>query len=417
MLLTIATLLFCALLLGAFMEKIKLPALLGFMLTGLIFSPYSADFLNLSPSFLKSLFLTNQQTAGSSDIRNLALFIILFRAGLGRDRSGLKENGAAAIRLSIIPALTEATLVTLGAHFLFHLPLIDAALLGFVIAAVSPAVIVPQMLELQEKGLGSNKNIPTLILASATVDDIIAISGFGICLSLISTANAATTDWRLLLIQVPLSLITGVTIGYYITRPLIRFLKASHLHAAFRACVLLGVAILLKEIDNRQLFPFSYLITIMTMGVTLRLHDHDLAEDISKQLTSLWKIAEIALFVLIGAMVDIDIALSVGVYGILIIAIGLTARSIGVWISLLNTKLNYKERLFCVLAFLPKATVQATIGGLALTLFYNGKISLHEGRATGDLILAMAALSIIITAPLGAMAIRLSRYKLLEQSK
>ena len=415
MLITISFLFIVAAVAGFLMEKIKLPALLGYMLIGLIFSPYMAASLEIE-GFFSNFFLTHKTTQNSSPVRILALCIILYRAGLGLDRAGLKENGMTTFSLSFIPCLLEAATVTYLGVLLFNLPWAEASVLGFVMAAVSPAVIVPLMLKLQEMKIGARKKIPTMILASSTVDDIIAISGFGICISLLDpNLQDNGIEWKRMMLEVPLSIITGIIISYYLSRPLIDVFKGFKLPMVGQVIALLGIAFAFKYIDENTRIPFSYLIATMSLGMSLRAFDHDIGETAAKGFFYLWKVAEIALFVLIGAMVNYQIAFDAGFHGFLILFFGLTARSVGVYICTLKSKLNMKEILFCIIAYTPKATVQATIGGIALSMFQEGKIWLYEGAETGDLILAMAAMSILITAPLGAIVTRIGSKKLLDQ--
>ena len=414
MLIALVTTFLIALVAGYLFEKIKLPALIGYMLTGLFFSPYMIDYTAIKGSFFETFFITHQTTADSSALRETALFIILFRAGLGLDKDGLKVHGLNALSISIVPCLLETAAITFFAHLLFQLPLIESAIIGFVLAAVSPAVIVPQMLELQKNGIGKKKNIPTLILAGSTVDDIIAISGFGICLSLL--APNLIGEWSILLLKVPLSIIAGIVIGHYLAKPLTLFLKKTSSSNFLSVPILLIIAFGFKELENSQLFFFSHLICILSLGISLQSADLQFSEVLAKHFAFVWNIAVVILFVLIGAMVNPKVAMSAGLYGLSILAIGLLARSIGVFISLYGSKLNLKERVFCVLSYLPKATVQATVGGITLSMFLNGNIKLYEGAQTGDLIIAIAAMSILITAPIGAISMRLFSKKLLVES-
>ncbi|MCM8527691.1 MAG: cation:proton antiporter [Lentisphaeraceae bacterium] len=403
---------FLALLCGYLFEKMKLPALLGYLLIGLCFSPYMLEFLQPNHPLINNSFISHTLINNSAILREIALFIILFRAGLGLDREGLKTHGMNALSLSVLPCLLEAAVVTFAAHLLFNLPLIESSIIGFIVAAVSPAVIVPQMLELQKKNIGTNKKIPTLVLAGSTVDDIIAISGFGICLSLLNPL--LSEDWRLMALKVPFSIISGLVIGYYTARPIVNILKKSYLNKICFVPILICVAFGFKQLEDSNLFFFSHLIAILTMGIAIQAYDFNFSESLSKMFAQVWYVAVVILFVLIGAMVNPKTALDAGFYGLIILIIGLSARSLGVYFSLMGSKLNAREKLFCVIAYLPKATVQATVGGITLSMFLKGKIWLHEGAQTGDLIIAIAALSIIITAPLGAIGIRIFSKKLLK---
>ena len=407
---------FCiALIAGYLFEKIKLPALLGYLITGLCFSPYALEWLQLEQSFFKNLFISHALTNNSAILRETALFIILYRAGLGLDREGLKAHGMNALSLSVLPCLIEAAIVTWAAHTFFNLPLIEASIIGFIIAAVSPAVIVPQMLELRKNEIGTDKKIPTLVLAGSTVDDIIAISGFGICLSLLNPNLA--DDWRLMAVKIPFSIISALVIGYYLAKPLIKILLESRLNKIFFVPMLILIAFGFKQLEDSNLFFFSHLIAILVLGIAIQAHDFIFSEKLSRMFAQVWYVAVVILFVLIGAMVNPKTAMDAGYYGIIILFIGLSARSVGVYLSLIGSNLNTNEKIFCIIAYLPKATVQATVGGITLSMFMKGKIWLHNGAETGDLIIAMAALSIIITAPLGAIGIRIFSKKLLNKPK
>ena len=427
MLITIVFLFLTAVLLGIIMEKLKLPALLGYMLTGICFSPSMAEVMQLESSWLTTLYLTHEQTRDSGPLRMTALFIILYRAGLGLDRAGLKENGVTALKLSILPCLLEAATVAVCAHYLFQFPMIEALMLGFVMAAVSPAVIVPIMLKLQEMKIGANKKIPTMILASSTADDIIAISGFGICLSLL--APQYQNNWQLMLLSVPISIIFGAMTGYYLARPLIALFKSAKLPSFFQALLLLLLAGLFKKFSEFSLqdigvstievarlsVPFSYLFATISLGMSIQIFSRETAIDIAKHFKYMWKLAELILFVLIGAMVNLNLAFDAGFFGLLILVAGLLARSFGVVLSTWDSQLNRKEILFCIIAYLPKATVQATIAGIAYNMFYKGELNLYHG--SGQLIITMAAMSILVTAPIGAVATRIASKKLLYVPK
>ena len=394
---------------GKLFEKFKLPALLGYMAIGILFSPSMADFL----TFFQSISFSRAELTESAPFRLFALFVILYRAGLGLDKSGLKENGRTAIKLSSLPCLSEAFCITVFAHFALGFLWIESALLAFVIAAVSPAVIVPMMLKLQEEKIGTDKKIPTLILASATLDDIIAITGFGVCLSLLSINSQEGP--LAAIIFLPFTIITGISFGWLLLRPLKTLLTNTKIHVSLKVLLLLAIAVFFKAVEESKLFPFSHLLAIMTLGFAVRDALQHNADDIAKAFYNIWRVAEIILFVLIGAMVDLKLLAQIGLIGLLILLIGLSARSAAVYISLNKSSLSPKEKLFCILAYLPKATVQATIGGLALSYFYDGTVKLFNGAEMGEFILAMAALSIVITAPLGALGIRYSNEKLLNK--
>ena len=380
------------------------------MSVGLLFSPGISELF--SP--LQSLSLSKTELLSSGPIRLLALFIILYRAGLGLDKADLRENGLTAIKLSFLPCLTEVCAITLLSHYIMGILWIESAMLAFVIAAVSPAVIVPMMLKLQEDKIGTDKKkIPTLILASATLDDILAITGFGVCLSLLSVDS--TESPLALVIFLPFCNCHWNHLWPITCKAFQKFLQQKKIHVSSKLLTLLFVALLLKNIEESKLFPFSYLLAIMTFGFAIRDELQNQADDLAKAFQQIWKFAEIVLFVLIGAMVNLSLVTDMGLVGIMILLLGLLARSLGVFFSLTPSKLNIKEKLFCAIAYLPKATVQATIGGIALSYFYDGQIKLFDGVQMGEFILAMAAMSIVLTAPLGAIGIRLSNQRLLAK--
>ncbi|MCM8534581.1 MAG: cation:proton antiporter [Lentisphaeraceae bacterium] len=409
MLLKIITIFIIAVIFGKLAEKLKLPKLLGYMLAGIVFSPHTQELLRLP----LELSFTKTELVKSTPVRLLALFIILFRAGLGLDKAGLIQNGKAAARLAILPCLCEATVIALFSHYFLGFLWPESFLLAFVISAVSPAVIVPMMLELKEKRIGTDKKIPTLILASASIDDIVAITGFGACLSILSVNMQES--WLVGLIFLPFSILTGFVSGVLIVRPLKSTLAATTTPAFLKVILLLAIAHLFKEIEETNIIPFSHLVAIMSFGFAIRETLLTKAEPISKSFYQIWQIAEVVLFVIIGAMVDLNLAMDMGLTGCFILFIGLCARSVASYLSLSGTNLNSSEKLFCTLAYWPKATVQATIGGLALSLFYEGSIKLYNGAEMGEFILTMAASSILITAPIGAIAIRLSSERLLSK--
>ncbi|MCH2208663.1 MAG: cation:proton antiporter [Lentisphaerales bacterium] len=387
----------------------KLPALLGYMATGLLFSPGISEIL--TP--LQQLSFSQSELISSGPFRLMALFIILYRAGLGLDKAALRENGHTALKLSFTPCLAEACAITLFSHYALGFLWIESALLAFIIAAVSPAVIVPMMLKLQEDKIGTGKKIPTLILASVTLDDILAITGFGVCLALLSINS--TEAPLAIIIFLPFAIVTGIAFGWLLIKPLKSFLTRPEIHVSLKVAGLLILALILKNIEESNLFPFSYLLAIMTFGFAIRDHLQHQADELAKAFQNIWKVAEVVLFVLIGAMVDLRLVAEMGLEGLILLTLGLSARSIGVYLSLNKSKLNLKEKFFCVIAYLPKATVQATIGGIALSYFYDGQIKLYQGAQMGEFIVAMAAMSIVITAPLGAIGIRLSNQRLLTK--
>ena len=403
-------------------KRINLPPLLGFLLTGIIVGQYTRSIIDpMLPDWLTSwvslptyifepIGITQWPFSNfklfslsyAAVVRKIALIIILTRAGLGIDRRALIRIGHPALRMSILPGLLEATLVAyISSHF-FRLPLMEGLIFGWVISAVSPAVIVPQMLRLKDQGYGQIKQIPTLILASATVDDVIAITMFDISIDLNMDGLTSTA---FLLLSIPIKIILGLFVGCGLGYILSLALARQHSRLVCVIMFFVGVVALhLLELEAN--WPISSLIGIMASGFTVLLLTPYLAQQLSSAFNQSWKVAETALFVLIGAEVDLALVGSAGVSGLAIISIGLIARSLGVSLSLIGSELNWKERIFCQISFLPKATVQAAIGGTAITLVENNTLNLNNGVETGQLILALSVLSIVVTAPLGATAIQ-----------
>lgn len=373
-------------------EKLKLPGLLGMLILGIIIGPHALNLINPDMMII------------SADFRRIALIVILLRAGLGLSVTDLKKCGRTAIKMSFIPGIIEGTLIIFVASYLLHFTLIQAGILGFIIAAVSPAVIVPLMLEFQEKKLGTNKQIPTMILASASIDDVFAITIFSTFLGLYTGTNL--NIW-FQIISVPLSIILGILLGGITGFILYKFFNKFTLQATNKVIILLAFAIILTSIETilENIVPIASLLGVMTLGFYLSEKDHEASLVLKNGLGYIWAFAHIFLFVLVGAEVDVTVAVDAGVYGIIIIAIGLIGRSIGVVISTVNSNLNMRERIFSVLSYTPKATVQAAIGSVPLAYGVDG----------GEIILAIAVLSIIITAPLGAIAITTFGKKLLVQ--
>jgi NhaP-type Na+/H+ or K+/H+ antiporter len=381
--LSLALIILFALLFGRFFDRLKLPALLGMLLIGILLGPYgfdliSQDILNIS-----------------SDLRMIALIVILIRAGLGIEKETLKKVGVPAIRLSFIPGLMEGAAVIIAAVYLLNFEFIEAGILAFIIAAVSPAVVVPQMLSLIEQGKGAAKGVPTLVLTGASVDDVVAITIFSAFLSIYG--GQQINIYRQIL-NVPLAIFLGIILGTVIALFLIYIFKKYHIRDTKKALLILSFGILMNSLEHflEGIIPIATLLGIMVIGFVIQERYSVLGKRLSSKFNKIWVFAELMLFVLIGAEVNIQLAFESGLLGLIIIAVGLTARSVGVLISLMGTELNLKERGFCVLAYTPKATVQAAIGAIPLA----------AGVASGELILALAVLSIVVTAPLGAAAIK-----------
>lgn len=379
--------------------KMKLPGLLGMIITGIILGPYALNLLDVS-------IVGNQVQRGiSGDIRTIALIIILLRAGLGINKEMLKKVGKVAAKMSAIPCLVEGFTIMFIAHKLLKLPMLEAGMLAFIVAAVSPAVVVPSMLYLKERKLGMLKGVPIIILAGSSIDDIFAITLFTAFLGM-SVSSGQSQSLAMQIMKIPIEIIGGILLGAIIAYLLIKLfnLEKIKLSDLEQLAVLIISAFAAKLIGDK--IHAAGLLSVMTIGFILLEKACDTAIKLGDRLNKIWFFAQIFLFVLIGAEVNIHVALDAGLIGIIIIAIGLLARTLGVMISLKGSELNMKERIFCAVAYSPKATVQAAIGGMPLA----------AGVASGELILAVAVLSIIITAPLGAIGINTLAPKLLEDN-
>ena len=385
-------------------KKAGLPGILGMIVAGIILGP---SVLNLIDPEIQAVL---------KEFKTIALIVILFRAGLGIDRETLNRIGGPAIRMGFIPVIVEGAAVAAVSYWLLDLPLYAAGMLGFIIAAVSPAVVVPSMLDLRENGFGKKKGIPTLILAGASVDDIIAITIFGVFASL---AAGAATNWTYVFLSVPAGILTGAGIGVVIGFISIWFFKKYHIRDTMKVIIFMIVAVIFYDTAElpaiKNFIPIAALLGVMAIGFIL-LEKYDvLANRMAAKFNKIWVLAEILLFVYIGTEVQISkIDHSLIGVGLVILLLGLIARSIGVGISLLGSELTLKEKIFCMIAYWPKATVQAAMGAVPLTMILSGQItSLSED--IGQVILAMAVLSIVVTAPLGAIGIKLTGPKLLNK--
>ena len=387
----LAIVIILGLLVNAIFTKIKLPGLLGMIIIGILVGPYGFNLL--SEEILKV----------SADFRKVALIIILLRAGFGISKEDLKKVGAPAIRLSCIPGLLEGFVIAYVSMSIFGFTFVQGGILGFIIAAVSPAVIVPSMLDFMEKGLGERKGIPTLILAGASIDDVFAITIFSTFLGIYSGSKV---NIGIKILSIPISIILGIAAGAIMGFTLFKLFKRNNIRDTKKVLYVIGVGILLTKFEDliKSQIEIAGLLGVMTIGFIILELNPSLGKRMSIKLNKIWIFSEILLFVLVGAEVNVGLALSAGSKGTLLIFIGLMARSMGVLISLLNTNLNIKEKLFCMIAYIPKATVQAAIGAIPLSL----------GVESGDLILSIAVLSIVLTAPLGAIGIGLSGDKLLK---
>lgn len=391
MLLSIALILLTGLLLGGLFSKIKLPSLLGMIIVGIVLGPHA---LNLIDESILNI---------SADLRQIALVIILTRAGLSLDISDLKRVGRPAILMCFVPACVEIIGTVLLAPLLLGISTLEAAVMGSVLAAVSPAVIVPRMIRLMEEGYGVDKGIPQLILAGASVDDVFVIIIFTAFTSLASTGELSPVS----ILQIPVSIVLGIVAGVIVGMVLVKFFRTFHMRDSVKLLIILSFSFLLIEMQNQLegIVPFSGLLAIMSLGIVIKRKYDILAKRLSGKYNKLWVAAEIFLFVLVGATVDLKYAVVAGVSAVLLVAGALVFRMIGVALCLIKTDLSRKERLFCMVAYVPKATVQAAIGAIPLTM----------GLSCGQIVLTIAVLSILITAPIGAICIDNLYKKLLEK--
>ena len=359
------------------------------LIVGIVLSPYALNLL--SPELLNI----------SADIRQLALIIILTRAGLSFDLAELKKNGRSAIMLCFVPALFEIVGYVVFGLWLLDIPWNDAAIMGCVMAAVSPAVIVPRMLKLKEEGYGTNKGIPQMIMAGASADDIFVIVLFT---SLIALPSEKGFDLGILW-KVPCSIVLGIGAGLLFGWLFARFFKKVHIRDSIKVIILICFSIFFISVENliENAIPFSGLLAVIAMSAMLYRNHGACAKRLSVKYNKLWLVAEIFLFVLVGAEVDVRFALQAGAMIIAVMALAMIFRLVGVWLCVIGTKLTAKERLFCMIAYMPKATVQAAIGAIPLSM----------GLACGQTVLTAAVLAILITAPVGAFLIDMLYKKLL----
>lgn len=390
MLLSVALILSLGMILGWLCQKCKLPSLLGMLITGIILGPYV---LNLIDSSILSI---------SSELRKIALIIILTRAGLNLDISGLKKIGRPAVLMCFVPASFELLGIILLAPKILGISVLESAILGSVLAAVSPAVVVPRMVKLIEEEYGTKKGIPQLILAGASVDDVYVIVLFTTFIGIIQGKGISVISF----INIPISITLGVLIGVGLGYILSKYFEKVHIRDTTKVLLILSVSFMLVTAEDtlNTNITFAALIAIMFIGVAIQKFREPVAKRLSAKYNKLWVAAEIFLFVLVGATVNIGYLKNVGSNALIVIAGALVFRMAGVFVCLLGTKLNWKERMFTMLAYTPKATVQAAIGGIPISI----------GLSCGDMVLTVAVLVIVLTAPLGAFAIDFSYKKLLE---
>ena len=387
MLTSLALIFLVGLALAAVCVRVGLPRIIGMLLTGVILGPYALNLLD--PSILSV----------SADLRQMALVIILIKAGLSLNPADLRRVGRPALLLAFLPASFELLAVVLFAPRLLGVTRLEAAVLGAVLSAVSPAVVVPRMVRLIETKVGTDKSIPQMILAGASLDDVYVIVLFSTFVGMAQGGTASAADF----LQIPVAIVLGIGLGLLTGWLLARFFEVSYAHGrlirgSMKVILVLGVAFLLLAVEDclENLVPLSGLLAVMSMACALRGNvPARVSARLSEKFGKLWIAAEVVLFVLVGAAVDIRYTLAAGLPAVCLIALALLLRSAGVFLCVLGTPLSPKERLFCIVSYLPKATVQAAIGSVPLAL----------GLPCGQIVLSVAVLAIVITAPLGAIGI------------
>jgi NhaP-type Na+/H+ and K+/H+ antiporters len=377
--------------LGGIFKKCRVPSLLGMLITGILLGPYA---LNLLDAPILGI---------SADLRQLALIIILTRAGLSLDIGDLKRVGRPAMLMCFVPALFEIIGMVLIAPKLLGVSALDAAIMGAVVGAVSPAVVVPKMLHLMDGHYGTKKSIPQMIMAGASVDDVFVIVLFTAFIGLAQGESFSAAAF----LQIPVSIATGLGMGLLLGLGFAYFIKKCHLRDSAKVVLVLSLSFLLVALENalKNTVPFSGLLAVMSLGAALQKKNSRVAKRLSLKFSKLWVGAEILLFVLVGATVDLNYAVSAGLPALLTILAVLIFRMAGVYLCMLKTPLTFKEKLFCMIAYIPKATVQAAIGGIPLAL----------GLSCGNMVLTVAVLAILITAPLGAFGIDMTYKRFLEK--
>ena len=390
MLLSLALILLVGLTFSGILNRLHIPGILGMLLAGILLGPYGLN--RIAPEILVL----------SKELRALALIVILLRAGLSLDLQDLRQIGRSALWMTFVPATFELSAIVLLAPWLLGISLLDAAILGAVLAAVSPAVVIPRMLKLMDEGYGQTHKIPQLIMAGASVDDVYVIVLFSSFIAMAQGKGFSVAAF----LEIPAAILTGVIGGALIGVTLIRFFKFFHMRDTVKVLVLLSTSFLFVAFENNygSILPFSDYLAVMAMGAIILQKYGLLANRIAGKFAKGWVAAELLLFVLVGAAVDLSNLASIGPKVVLVLILALAVRMAGVFVSLLASDLTLKEKLFSAIAYLPKATVQAAIGSIPLSL----------GLPSGQLILSTAVLAILITAPLGAFGIDLTYKRLLE---
>lgn len=399
MLTSLALIFLVGLAMAAICQKLKLPRIIGMLITGIMLGPYVLDLLD--PSILSI----------SAELRQMALIIILLKAGLSLNLADLKKVGRPAVMMSCVPASCEILAFFLFAPYILGVTRTEAAVMGAVLAAVSPAVVVPRMVQLMETKYGTEKSIPQLIMAGASCDDIFVIVLFSTFVSMTQGGSAHIMDF----VNIPVSILLGIALGAVTGYILSLFFETAYAHKhcvrnSMKVIIVLGVSFLLMAVETwlKGIVSISGLLAVVSMACVIKIKTvSSVAKRLSEKFGKLWLAAEVILFVLVGAAVDIRYTLHAGVAAVLMIGIALAFRSLGVALCLLGTPLNRKERIFCMIAYLPKATVQAAIGSVPLAM----------GLPCGQIVLSVAVLAILITAPIGALGMDSSYKKLLQKEE
>lgn len=392
MLISLCVIMLSGLFLGWICKKIRFPSLFGMIIAGIIIGPYALNLIDRSVLDV------------SSDIRRIALIVILIRAGLKLDLLDLKKVGRPAVLMCFVPACFEIIGMVVLAPMLLKISVLDAAIMGAVIGAVSPAVIVPRMIKLIDEGYGTDKGIPQMILAGASVDDVFVIVMFTTFTGLAQGGEISILRF----VNIPVSIVTGIIVGLVAGFLFVKWFSKINIRATVKAIIVLSVSFALSTFeDSFKMVPFASLIAIMAIGIGIKKWGSHYAKELSGKYDKMWAVAEIFLFVLVGASVAIDSAVSAGVSAIILVLGVLVFRMVGVFVCILGTKLSMNEKLFCMIAYTPKATVQAAIGGLPLAI----------GLPCGQIVLTVSVIAILLTAPLGAFGIDLTYKKFLKCRK
>ncbi len=397
MLTSLALIFLVGLAMAAICQKLKLPRIIGMLLTGILLGPYALNWLDESILGI------------SSQLRQIALIIILIKAGLSLNLADLKKVGRPAVMMACVPASFEILAYVLFAPAILGVSRVEAAVMGAVLGAVSPAVVVPRMVQLMETQYGTKKSIPQMILAGASCDDIFVIVLFSTFSSMAQGGSVQVMDF----VNIPISIVLGLALGAVAGYLLGGFFETAYAHKHYvrnsmKVIVVLGVAFLLMAIEiwAKGIVSISGLLAVVAMACVLKLRSTTfVSKRLSEKFGKLWLAAEVLLFVLVGAAVDIRYTMNAGIVAVVMIGIALLFRAVGVMLCMVGTRLNVKERLFCIIAYLPKATVQAAIGSVPMAM----------GLACGQIVLSVAVLAILITAPLGAIGMDASYQKLLEK--